>query len=727
MTDQTLTFRVTAEASQAQAELAKASLALKGLGASASAAMAESAVGIKATLVALRGGIDETASSFSAWLSGGIVVGGLAELTHVIADTIHGMAEMGRQADRVGVSAENFQAWTFGMREAGVAEGELSTGLDRFTRNIGEASLGTTKFGTMLQENGIDLKDASGHLRDTTSLLKDFADLIEATPDKAQRMALVTEAFGRGSAALSEALSHGGKGLDEMIVKGHELGVVMDNEMIAKAKEMDIAFDTVTTQVGTFLKEALLGDLEIIKDMVNTAKGIGNMGVTTPLTPAQDDLAKVIDQANAAKGLITGEINALNLNGNTQEANLLKDLGSYITDQTAALQAGKITMAQFKDEMDLVIKSAVGLFDELQSLDGFDFHLTIGGLKVFGTEIDTVAGKAAALLNIRPLTDSAFPSPTPNPTGMAAYSNTLQAYVQAHVSDLPVTSGGGVKTIIPGGGGAASAASDTVAGLGSQAQKAMADLSLAIAVINEKVHDGLLSTADATTAISSAKDKTNNDLATIIAKVSLLGPAGQAAADQLRGSLLTATDAVKGPIDDIAKTMSEGFASPFGDFIKGALPAAQAAKQFGDSLIQMMIDVAAKQAETKVLEPLFAKLLGDSPALAQAFGVATQTVAAAQIPVPSLKVAQIENPMMAIMANASPQMLKGAAGGNHTVNIQPPAGHEAVVTDHTSGMNTTTDVIFQAVEGRLAANLRAGRGPHVAALADTFGLTRKPR
>jgi hypothetical protein len=68
-----------------------------------------------------------------------------------------------------------------------------------------------------------------------------------------------------------------------------------------------------------------------------------------------------------------------------------------------------------------------------------------------------------------------------------------------------------------------------------------------------------------------------------------------------------------------------------------------------------------------------------------------------------------------------------ARGGNHIVNIQPPAGHEAVVSERASGIDTITDVIFQMVDGKLAAAARSGHGAHVAALADTFGLKRQPR
>lgn len=802
MTDQTLTFRVTAEAAQAQAELAKTSLALKEMGASASAAMAEAALGEKAMLGELAAGAEEAAAGFASFMSGGIIAAGFAELGNLFGETLHGIADIGREADRVGVSVENFQALAFGMREAGVTTEEFSTGLDRFAKNIGEASLGATKFGALLKANGIDIKDAGGNVRDTTSLLKDFADLIQSMPDQATRMAMITEAFGRGSAAMSLALAGGSAGIDEMIKKAAEFGVVLSKEGVAQAKELDLEFDLVTTQIGTFMKGALIqiGLLVqgVVEDLDVAVKAIAALGQVKP-TIGNDIKGLSVADAQAAMDGLTARAqntaiamsylaNTLEGFGQTDAAKKMQDLadamaklvdgwrkGTVSADEFIRTEAGLAGQASVLEDKTKAAVTQLGQID-LVNFDGVSAGL--GGILGTLISITTQAGKAAASVN-------SLQHPVSHPSGMIQYSESLQAYAQAHANDLPVTEGGGVKITPPGGGGGASAAaSDTVTGLATQAQQAMSDLNLAIAVINEKVRDGLMSTADAVTAISSAKDKTNNDLAAIIAKVGLLGPAGQAAADQLRSHLLTATDALKGPIDDLAKTMAQGFASPFSDFIKGAIDGRSAVQQFGDSLVQMMIDVAAKEAETKVLEPMFTSLMGGTgdlgKMLADAFGAVPgqaaggavtgpgsgtsdsilrwlsngefvvnaaataqhrgllealnsgQPGAALAVPAwvpPPLIPHQAMSPIMALGERMSrPQAGPGAAAAsNHTVNIQPPAGHEAVVTEHGSGLDTITEVIFQAVDNRLAANLRAGRGAHVAALADTFGLKRTPR
>lgn len=70
---------------------------------------------------------------------------------------------------------------------------------------------------------------------------------------------------------------------------------------------------------------------------------------------------------------------------------------------------------------------------------------------------------------------------------------------------------------------------------------------------------------------------------------------------------------------------------------------------------------------------------------------------------------------------------RGDAGGKIIVNITPPAGHTARVEERNQGGDLNVDVFVELVENKMASNLRSGRGSHAAALADTFGMERRPR
>lgn len=176
-------------------------------------------------------------------------------------------------------------------------------------------------------------------------------------------------------------------------------------------------------------------------------------------------------------------------------------------------------------------------------------------------------------------------------------------------------------------GGRSGATSANVMGLSSQAQAALTGLDLAIATINEKVRAGLMTTAEAGDALTDARTKAGNDIAGIIAQVDRLGPAGQAAATALRASLIDVTADLKGPIDDLAASLSDGLSGPLKDFMKNTKTAEQVFQAFGDSVIDKLLDIAIQQAQTNLFQPVISGALsglgGVGTAIAGAFGFST--------------------------------------------------------------------------------------------------------
>lgn len=81
------------------------------------------------------------------------------------------------------------------------------------------------------------------------------------------------------------------------------------------------------------------------------------------------------------------------------------------------------------------------------------------------------------------------------------------------------------------------------------------------------------------------------------------------------------------------------------------------------------------------------------------------------------------------------QQFDGAAGSSATVgrgasmvvNIQPPAGYEAVQQTRQDGGTDVLDVTFRQMESRIAANIVKGQGAVPAAIAQTFNLKRSPK
>ncbi len=61
------------------------------------------------------------------------------------------------------------------------------------------------------------------------------------------------------------------------------------------------------------------------------------------------------------------------------------------------------------------------------------------------------------------------------------------------------------------------------------------------------------------------------------------------------------------------------------------------------------------------------------------------------------------------------------------VNITPPAGHTGTVKERVDHTGFNLDVMFEAIESRLAGNIRSGRGPLNTAVTASYGLPRATR
>jgi hypothetical protein len=336
------------------------------------------------------------------------------------------------------------------------------------------------------------------------------------------------------------------------------------------------------------------------------------------------------------------------------------------------------------------------------------------------------------------------------------------------IRNRPVDAGGG------GGGGGGGSSAGGLDDLSGKAREIMANLDIAIAAINEKVQAGLMTTAEAADAVSSAKAKAGDSVAELIAQIDKLGPAGQAAAAELRAQLPALAADLDKEVSDLSKTLSEGFASPFKDFIKGTIDAGTAFQKFGDAVIDKLLDMAAEQVQLQFLQPLFDSIFsgfsfGAVPGHAtggEIDGVGTGTsdsnlrrlskgefvvnakataanrdllqsinsgklvreniAAAPQFsdPLASIRdvTARLPDPSRMAAPAASP------SGGKVVVNINNNHPDVKVTqTERMQGGDRVLDFAIEQIEAGIAGNMARGVGPINDVMTGHFGMTRRGR
>ena len=175
-------------------------------------------------------GFRDVAKAGAAIAGVGVVLGGLTVKAVGAADAI------AKNARASGFAAETYQELLFAGSQLGIQQQAMTSNLERFTKNIGEAANGTGAAAQMYERLGIDVVDANGRVRDSALVLRDVAEAMQRFETDAERSAAAAALFGREGIRLGAALAGGPAVIDDLSRTARELGLVLDESLLASAE-----------------------------------------------------------------------------------------------------------------------------------------------------------------------------------------------------------------------------------------------------------------------------------------------------------------------------------------------------------------------------------------------------------------------------------------------------------------------------------------------------------
>lgn len=238
--------------------------------------------------------------SFAGAFAGAIFAGGAVGLVNNIKGVVSELSQMGKEMDRVGLSAKAFQELRFGFELAGVSQSEFTKGMEQFAKRVGEASMGTGRLFEILEANGVAIRDVNGDFKSTETLLRQYADLVQNAASEQEKMTLATEAFGRGGAAFVNALKNGALGFDEMARHAEEAGGTIDEKLIRKAEELDDEWAKAWRRFEISAKSAILTVIPIIETLDDKARDfLSNLPVVRLADYLFSDAPETVESVNS--------------------------------------------------------------------------------------------------------------------------------------------------------------------------------------------------------------------------------------------------------------------------------------------------------------------------------------------------------------------------------------------------------------------------------------------
>ena len=356
--------------------------------------------------------------AFATGLVGGVVAGAFASFSSNVTDTVKRIAELGDEARRSGLSAQAFQEWRF------VAE-QNRIGVDALTDGFKELSLRADEFITTgsgsgaeaFQRLGYNAEDLRKKLEDPSALMLEIIGRL-GDMDKAAQIRIADEVFGgSGGERFVELLGQGEAGLRATIDRAHEVGAVMDDQMIAKAAELDRRFQELTTRVSTFGKTLAVAIADVPFDVFETrlSELFDNEGLARAMLGDDlfDDLSEaraLTDEQTLAVENLRNQYLGLEEDARAAATQLASaagmadsrgfdDLWQSLVDTRTEMMAladefaeGTISGEDFAVKMGELQEKAAAAFAELDAADQVDFAIAIGQVNGLGTAISAVIG-----------------------------------------------------------------------------------------------------------------------------------------------------------------------------------------------------------------------------------------------------------------------------------------------------------------------------------------------
>ncbi len=151
---------------------------------------------------------------------GSLAVGlSVAAVTRFVKSGIDMADHLNAIAKRTGIATEQLSALKFAAEQSGGSFEALVPGLERFERNLAQAGI-------------------SGN--ETISMLLGLADQFAATEDPAKKLQLAVQAFGRSAGPeMVEFLSQGRAGIEALVKKAEELGLIVSGKTAQAADEFN--------------------------------------------------------------------------------------------------------------------------------------------------------------------------------------------------------------------------------------------------------------------------------------------------------------------------------------------------------------------------------------------------------------------------------------------------------------------------------------------------------
>lgn len=146
--------------------------------------------------------------------------------------------------------------------------GGLTNTIEQFTRRLPQLSKEGGPAYQAIKYLGVNIYDATGHIRNMNELFPEFIAKLQAIQNPAERVALAQQIFGRSVTELAPVLNLTTQQMEAMRKEAHDLGLVESDEAVKANKSFGQEVKKLQEQFAAFVRNIATDLIPILRDRV---------------------------------------------------------------------------------------------------------------------------------------------------------------------------------------------------------------------------------------------------------------------------------------------------------------------------------------------------------------------------------------------------------------------------------------------------------------------------
>lgn len=180
---------------------------------------------------------------------------GAAGIGYLIKQNLAAADAIAKTADSIGITTDKLQEYQYIADRSGVSTQQLNSGLQAFSRRLGDLRAGTGMLNTLLSKNNEALKDQLTSVDNASDALDIFMGHMQGVENQSDRNALAAAAFGRTAGI---AMTNMVDNIDTLQKRYKRLGLSIDEDLLRQSEKAKDSIDDLGAVISTSMTRAVI-------------------------------------------------------------------------------------------------------------------------------------------------------------------------------------------------------------------------------------------------------------------------------------------------------------------------------------------------------------------------------------------------------------------------------------------------------------------------------------